>query len=462
MKEFDLVVIGAGPGGYPAAIKAAQAGLSVALIEGDELGGTCLNCGCIPSKSLIHSARVYHTVANAEEFGVEVTGFKPNMAAMTERAAKVVLKIRRSLGSLLKANGIEIFKGFAKFTGKGELKVEGEDAEQISFKQAIIASGSSPRVIPLFDVDGETVHDSTSILQLKRLPKSLVVIGGGVIGSEFASLFSLLGVKVTIVEMLPRILSTESEALSTFLTQSFKKRGMQIHVDSPVEKIEQKGVMNQVTLDGGEEIMAEMVLVAVGRAVHTDRLNLGAVGLAPDARGALEVDEFMRTGAKGIYAIGDVIGKWWLAHVATHQGLLAVSHLLGETPSTEFVVPSVVFTDPEMASCGMSEAEAVEKGHVVEVSQFPYAALGKAQAIGEKEGFVRLLTDQATGQILGAEVAGADASTMIAEMAVAIENELTVECIAETIHAHPTLPEAWMEAAHLAMGHALHLPPKRS
>jgi len=461
-QKFDCVVLGSGPGGYPAAIKAAQQGLSVALVESGDLGGTCLNRGCIPSKALIASARVYDTIQHADDFGITVGQVSFDYGKMVDRAQSVVSSIRKSLEGLLKANGITILRGHGKFISPRDIKVMGQDNVIVEGKSIIIATGSEPRIIPAFPCDYEQVHDSTSLLQLKTLPKKLVIIGGGVIGCEFASMYNLLGVEVEVVEMLPRILSTECQELSELLTRSFKSRGVEVHTDTFVEEVKKTAKGIEVRLKGGKTLHGDMALVSVGRKVNTDEIGLEAAGLKLNEQGAISIDERMRTSVDGIYAIGDVTAKWWLAHVATHNGLVAASQAAGVPMLMhENAVPSVVFTDPEIASVGMTADQAEQAGYTTRVGRYPFKALGKSQAIGHTDGFAQVVSDAHTGQILGAQIAGHEAATLIAQMALAVANELTVDCLVDTIHAHPTTPEAWMEAALLARGTPLHFPPKR-
>lgn len=458
-QKFDIVVIGAGPGGYPAAITAAQGGASVALIENDQLGGTCLNRGCIPSKALIASAEVYLTLKDAAKWGVKATDVGFNYPEMVRRKENVVLKMRSGLENLIKANKITLFKGMATFQSPHEIKVKGSDQAILYAEKVIIATGSEPRIVPAFPCDGKRIHDSTSILNLQQLPKSLVIIGGGVIGCEFASLFNALGVEVTIIEMLPRILNTESQNMADALLKMFEKRHINVKVGQAVEKITDEV---EISLKSGETLKAEMVLVAVGRAINSDRLDLSKAAIALEANGAIAVNKQMETSTRGIYAIGDVTGRFWLAHVSTHQGVIAAKNALGKKVSFhEEAIPSVVFTLPEVASVGLSPEKAKEKGYHTSVGRFPFLALGKAESAGHTEGFAEVVIDKATNQILGAQVIGHDASTLIAEMALAISCELTAEDIAETIHAHPTLSEVWHEAVLMALETPLHLPPKK-
>ncbi len=461
--KFDIAVIGGGPGGYPAAIRAAQLGKKVALIEAKELGGTCLNRGCIPSKTLIAGAEVLQKAQEAEEFGVMISGpITFDYSKMVDRKDNVVAKVRKGLEGLIASNKIRLFKGFGKLVSPREIKVTGTDNAVIRADKIIIATGSEPRNIPAFPFDWKKIHDSTSLLEMRTLPKSLLIIGGGIIGCEFASLYNTLGVDVTIVEMMPRIIPMESTGVSNALTKAFKKKGIKIETGVLVEKVEttKKGV--KAFLPGGKSIEADIALVAVGRSLNTNGIGLDKAGLKPADNGLIPVNEHMETNVSGVYAIGDIASKWWLAHVATHQGLVAANHACGHHARMNYdAVPSVIFTVPEIGTVGLSLEQALEKGYKATVSAFPFQALGKSQAAIQTEGFAQVVTDRDTGQILGAQIVGYEASTLIAEMAVAIANELTVESITETIHAHPTVPEAWLEAALLASEKPLHLPPQK-
>lgn len=452
MESFDLAVIGAGPGGYPAAIKAAQKGLTVCLID-KEPGGTCLHRGCIPSKALISAARLFARTKEAKQFGIEVESLHLDFSKMVLRSQAVVQKMAKSLEGLIKAHGVTLVKGFATLLSKEEIALS--SGETIRAKNILIATGSKPRELSLFSVDGKRIHDSTSLLQLKELPKRLVVIGGGVIGSEFASLFCNLGSTVSIVELLPRLISTESEKLSETLKRAFEKRGIQLFLGNGVKEMKRKEEEIELTLQSGETVTSDHLLVSVGREVDTKGLGLESASVKVDSRGFITVSEQMETSTRGIYAIGDVTGKSWLAHAATKQGAVAIASILKEPVSFQETIPSVIFTDPEMASVGLTKEEGLAVG------EFPFLALGKAEAEGHTEGFARLFADPKTGQIVGAEVAGEGASTLIGEMALAVANELTLECVAEVVHAHPTLSEAWMEAAFIALGTPMHLPPRR-
>lgn len=458
--QYDIIVIGSGPGGYPAAIRAARRGKKVLLIEGGLLGGTCLNVGCIPSKALIACAEKFYQLKELASFGIEVTGAAFNYAKMVERKDAIVTKTRKSLEGLLKAHGVEILKGFASFVSPFKLEVKGETTTTLESKKIIIATGSKPKEIGAFPFDGTRIIDSTAFLELKTLPKRMVVIGGGVIGCECASLYSLLGVEVTIIEMLPSILPMECNSISQALASSLKKRGVAIHVNAKVTKVENKGTSVSVSLAEGQPIEADIALVAVGRQMNFDGLGLDKAGVKLKNPAQIEVDDKMETSVKGIYAIGDIASKWWLAHVATHQGLVAADNACGVSAKMHYnAVPNVIFTYPEIATVGLSLDEAKKAGYKTKVGKFPFQALGKAQASGHTEGFTQVVSDQNTGAVLGVQIIGSDASSLIGEATLAIQSELVIESIMETIHPHPTLTEGLMEASFLAADLPLHLPP---
>lgn len=461
-RKFDIVVLGGGPGGYPAAIRAAQAGKTVALIEAKEVGGTCLNRGCIPSKTLIANAEVLKRAQEAEEFGVLIGSLSFDFAKMVARKDRIVANVRKSLEGLIASNRIELIKGFGKLTSPTTVKVTGQDNLIIQAGKIIIATGSEPRMIPAFPFDHDRILDSTSMLEIQKLPKSLVIIGGGIIGCEFASLYVALGVEVTLVEMMPSILPMESQSVSSYLTKIFKKKGIKIYTNAFVESIQRDAKGVTVKLAAGEFLSAEISLVAVGRSLNTSNIGLEAAGVLTTKEGLVAVNEKMETNVPGVYAVGDIASKWWLAHVASHQGIVAAKNACGIPAHMNYnAVPSVIFTDPEIGSVGLSLEAAIAAGYDATVSAFPFQALGKSQAAYQTEGFAQVITEKHTGQILGAQVVGHEASSLVAEMVVAISAELTVESITEAIHAHPTVAEVWLEAALMASEFPLHLPPKR-
>lgn len=460
-QKFDIAVIGAGPGGYVAAIKAAQMGKSVALIEKQHLGGTCLNVGCIPSKALLSNAGIYHKIKHAKDFGINVDNVTFDYEKMKERKDGVVSKIRGSLGGLLKSNGITIFQGIAQFESPKELKVKGEDNALIQADKIIIATGSEPINIPAFPCDHERILNSTSALELTQLPKTMAIIGGGYIGCEFASLFAEFGVKVTIVEALPAIIQAQGKTLSDALASAFTKRGIEIKTNTAVEKIDNNEDGLVIHFKGGDTLNVEKAIVSVGRRLNSEGLGLEKAGLKPGPKGAIEVNERMETHVPGIYAIGDITAIAMLAHVASHQGIVAAANACGQDAHLHYnAIPAVIFTHPEIAMVGMTAEEAKEKGLNINIGTFPFQALGKSVATNETDGFAQVISDKKTGEIYGAQVVGHEASAMIAEMALAINNELTLECVMDTIHAHPTIPEAWLEASLLANETPIHFPPK--
>lgn len=460
-KIFDLAVIGSGPGGYTAAIRAAQLGKSVALIEKEFLGGTCLNVGCIPSKALLSNAAVLHQVKRAAEFGISTGPISFQYEKMKARKDAVVTKIRAGLEGLLKSNKITIFKGVARFESPKELKVMGQDNLFIHAEKIIIATGSIPLDVKAFPCDHKRILNSTSVLEVTQMPKSIAIVGGGYIGCEFASLFAELGAKVTILEALPTILSLQGPMIAQFMTKAFSAKGVDIRTNVFVKAIENRGNSVHVSLADGTAVESELCLVSVGRKIYTEGLGLEKTGLNLTEKGFLATDHQMETEVKGIYAIGDVTGKWMLAHVASHQGIVAASNACGLQETMHYeAVPAVIFTSPEVATVGMTLEQATAAGYQVATGTFPFQALGKAQAAIDTEGFSQILSDKKTGQILGATVIGHEASNLIAEMALAIQNELTLESIIETIHAHPTVAESWFEAALLAADRPINFPPK--
>ncbi len=456
-KTHDLAIIGSGPGGYVAAIRAAQLGKSVALIEKNLLGGTCLNVGCIPTKALLSNAAVLHQVKRAADFGIQTGPISVHYDKIKARKDQTIQKIRSGLEGLIKSNQITIYRGAAQFESPTELKVVGQDSLFIRAEKIIIATGSVPIDVPAFPCDHQRILNSTSLLEVTHLPKSLAIVGGGYIGCEFASLFAELGTKVTILEALPAILMAQGPTVSQFMTPALAKRGIEIRTNVKVASIVNQGGHVAIALADGSSLDAELALVSVGRKVYTEGLHIEKAGL-----GALTVNEQMETAVRGIYAIGDVTAKSMLAHVASHQGIVAASHACGVEISMHYdAVPAVVFTSPEIATVGLTLEQAKQAGHQAVSSTFPFQALGKAQAAQDTEGFAQIIADQKTGQILGALVIGHEASNLIAEMTLAVQNELTLESVMETIHAHPTLAESWHEAAWMAFGTPLHFPPKK-
>jgi len=458
---YDLIVIGAGTGGYVAAIKAAQMGKKVALIEKGDLGGTCLNVGCIPTKTMIANAQILEKIKHAADFGITTGTISIDYAKMKERKDGVITKIRKGLEGLIRSNGITIVRGAAQFTAPKELKVKGQDNVIMQGENIIIASGSEPMDIPAFPCDHQKIFNSTSILEQTHLPKTLAIIGGGYIGCEFASLYAELGVKVILLEALPSIVAAQGKAISDTLTAAFKKQGIDVQTNVRVEGVDKHAQGVTVRLKEKGSIEADAVLVAIGRKVVSQGMALENAGVLVSDRGAIEVNDKMETNVPGIYAVGDVTGKVMLAHVASHQGLVAALNAAGgEAVMHYHAVPAVIFTLPEIAMVGLTQEQALEQGYSAAIGKFPFQVLGKSVAAMDTDGFAQVVIDKKTRQILGAQVVGHEASSLIAEMTLALANELTIDCLADTIHAHPTLPEALHEAGLMAMETPIHMPPK--
>jgi len=457
VKEFDCVVIGAGPGGYVAAIRAAQLGARTAIIERNKIGGTCLNRGCIPTKALYYSARTIESAKRASEFGVNVGEVSFDLARAVERKDGIVKKLVGGIEQLLKGNKVEVIKGDGFLESAVKVRVSnGEDAETVAAKSIIIATGSEPAMIPAFNIDGVHVLTSTEMLDLKKVPESLLIIGGGVMGCEFATLFSSFGSRVMIVELLPSILSTEDKMVGRVIVKKFKETGVSVLTEVQVESVVPENGHVKTTLKDGREFITEKVLVSIGRSFNSAGIGLDAAGVKVE-KGRVAVDERMETNVKGVFAIGDVTGKMLLAHVASSQGIVAANNALGKNARMDYsVIPAGIFTDPEIASVGLREKEAEEKGIPVSIGRFPYAASGKALGMGETEGFVQMLADPGTDKVLGCSIVGAHATDLIGEVAVAMKAGVTVKELTETVHAHPTLPEMVMEAAEDVHGMAIH------
>jgi len=462
---FDIVVIGAGPGGYPAAIRAAQLGASVALVEKEALGGTCLNWGCIPTKTLIASAELYARIKAAASMGLRVEGASFDYAAMADRKNEVVQKLRNGVKQLLKANGVAVFEGGAAFEGRNRLRVtppaDGAESVTLAAGKTIIATGAAS-AMPTFLPKHPRVVESKSFLNLRALPASTLVLGGGVIGCEFACMLAQLGVQVTIVELLEDILVVVDADVRRELRRHMEKDlHIRILTGKTLEEItaSDKSVRGRV---GEERVEAEMLLVALGRKPALKDLALESAGLAVNERGCLDVDAYGRTRVATVYAVGDVTGGPLLAHAATSQGLVAAENACGlHLRKNEKVIPNCIFTTPEIGSVGLTEQEAAQQGRRVKAGKFPLAVSGKALAADAASGFVKWVADADTLQLLGAHAVGAHATELIAEAAVAIRAELTAVELARTIHAHPTLAETWMEAAHIIQGEPLHSSPAR-
>lgn len=456
---FDVTVIGAGPGGYVAAVRGAQLGLKVAIIEkeaGGKLGGTCGLRGCIPTKQLLMSAHLYEQTKHLKDFGINVADVNFDFGAVQKRKADVVDKNSKGVSFLMKKNKVTTFSGFGKIIKPGQVEVTKEDGkkETVNTKNIIIATGSVVKPFPGFDTDGEKVVNSDHILELNRVPKSLIVMGAGAVGVEFASVYARFGCDTTIVEFMPRLLPIEDEEVSKELERNFKKRGIKSQLNTKLEKIEKTA--NGVKVTGVDQssgkpvtLEAEMFLVAVGRMPYLEGLGLENTKVEVDKRGTVVVDGFCRTAEPGIYAIGDAIATPWLAHLASKEGIIVVEQIAGQKAEeiNMRLVPNCTYCDPEVASVGLTEKKAKEEGYDVKVGKFPFSASGKARILGETEGFVKIISESKYDEILGVHIIGPHATELLAEACVAMQLESTAEELGKTIHAHPTVSESVMEAA---------------
>lgn len=457
MKQYDIVVLGAGPGGYVAAIKASQLGAKTAIIEKNALGGVCLNWGCIPTKTLLKSSKVYHYIKNASLFGIDIDDdnlITVNWSNMIKRKNNVVKKLTGGVKVLLDKNGVDNFIGEGKVIDKNTIEVNGE---KIHAKNLIIATGSRPFIPPIKGIEKGLeegfVLTSKEILDLKELPKKLVIVGGGIIGVEFASLFSELDCDVTILEKAPNILINIDADIRKIMVRKLTKHGIKIHTNADVFEINNKTISYKI--DGKtEKVNADKVLISIGTRPNID--NVTHLGLELD-RSAIKTNERLETSVKGVYAIGDVNGKYMLAHVASHEGIVAVENILGKDAKIDYKkVPSGIYTSPEIASLGLTEEEAKAKGFDVKIGQFPLGANGKALAEGESEGFVKVIADKKYGEILGVHIISPNATDMIGELVVTMNLEGTIYDIANSIHPHPSFSEAIMEASLSTIDKAIH------
>ena len=462
-KQYDVTVVGAGPGGYVAAIRAAQLGLKVALVERENLGGVCLNWGCIPTKALLRNAEIISLLGQGKEFGFRVEGVEVDFGAAVDRSRKVSERLVKGVGLLMRKNQVQVIEGVAVVRAADLVEVTQGDGQRCTLRtrHVIIATGGKASSIPGVVPDGERVLTYREAIVLRALPASAVVVGAGPIGMEFAHIWDSYGAEVTVVEMLPRVLPLEDEEVSQVVERAFARRRVKLLTSSRVQGLEttDQGVRVTVSTGDGEEVLeAERVLIAAGVQPQSDGLGLEAIGVKVE-RGFIAVDDAMRTNVPGVYAIGDVTGKLALAHVASAQGIVAAEAIAGRgTQVLDYeAMPRCVYCQPQVASFGLTEAQATERGHEPKVGRFPFLASGKALGLGEKDGFVKIVADTATGEILGAHLVGPEVTELLPELVLARRWELTPEEIARTVHAHPTLSEAVMEAAHGVSGAAIHI-----
>jgi len=462
MSEIDVVIIGGGPGGYVSAIKAAHLGSKAVLVEKDKLGGVCLNRGCIPTKALVSTAELLNNLQRAEEFGIQVKDYSFDFPAIMKRKELIARRLSSGVGQLMRANQVRVVRGEGQIVeaGKVEITDTAGEKEIIKTKNIIIATGSSVMKLPIPGLDVEGVITSDEALSLSELPSRILIVGGGVVGIEFAGIFRALGVEVTVVEMLPRILPPIDEEIARRLTQLLKRKGIEIFTDCKVKEIKKANQNLEVlvsTIDGEKKLETENVLLAAGRVPELGNIDVQRLGIELDGK-AIKVDEKMRTNIPGIYAVGDVVGKIMLAHVASREGVVAVENIAGKEVLMDYkVVPNCVFSMPEVASVGLTEEEAGKENNNIKVSKFPFMANGKALGMGETEGMVKIIADADTSELLGFHILGAHASDLIAEGTLALSMEATAFEIVNTIHAHPTLAEAVAEAAEGVVGKPIHI-----
>lgn len=462
MSKYDLIVIGSGPGGYVAAIRASQLGMKVGVVEKAEIGGICLNWGCIPTKALLKSANVFEYIKHAKDYGVEVKDYKADVAGMVKRSRDVAASNSKGVQFLFKKNKIDLIEGFAKLKKGGKVEVDaGGKKTDYEAKHIILATGGRSRELPSLKIDGKKIIGYREAMILDSAPKKLLVVGSGAIGVEFAYFYNAVGSEVTIVEFLPRIVPVEDEEVSKTLEKVFKKSGMTIHTSSEVTKVDTsgKGCVATVKTPTGEiKIEADVVLSAVGVTANLEGIGLEDVGVKTD-KGKVIVDDFYKTNVPGVYAIGDIVKGQALAHVASAEGIICVEKIAGQNPQPLDYnnIPGCTYCSPEIASVGYTEEAAKKAGYEIKVGRFPFSASGKAKAAGATDGFVKVIFDAKYGEWLGAHFIGANVTEMIAEVVAARKLETTGHEIIKTVHPHPTMSEAIMEAAAAAYGEVIHI-----
>ncbi|MCU0396651.1 MAG: dihydrolipoyl dehydrogenase [Cyclobacteriaceae bacterium] len=463
MSKYDLIVIGSGPGGYVAAIRASQLGMKVGVVEKAELGGVCLNWGCIPTKALLKSANVFEYVRHAKDYGIEITDYKADFPGMVKRSRDVAASMSKGVQFLFKKNKIDQIAGFGKLKKGGKVEVTTSDGKKTDYdaKHIIVATGGRSRELPNLKIDGKKVIGYREAMVLEKQPKKLLVVGSGAIGVEFAYFYNSIGTEVTIVEFMPRLVPVEDEEISKALEKSFKKAGMTIHTSSEVTSVDTKGngcVASVKTPNGEIKIEADIVLSAVGVTSNLEGIGLEDVGVKTD-KGKILVDDYYKTNVAGIYAIGDVVKGQALAHVASAEGIICVEKIAGHNPEPLNYnnIPGCTYCSPEIASVGYTEEAAKKAGYQIKVGKFPFTASGKAKAAGAPDGFVKVIFDAKYGEWLGAHFIGANVTEMIAEVVAARKLETTGHEIIKSVHPHPTMSEAIMEAAAAAYGEVIHI-----
>ncbi|HSH03606.1 MAG TPA: dihydrolipoyl dehydrogenase [Anaerolineae bacterium] len=460
--RYDVIVLGAGPGGYVAAIRAAQLGLKTAIVEKEALGGVCLNIGCIPSKALLHTAHVAHTLNHrGREFGFSFDNLQLDYEVAFKRSRQISNRLVKGIGFLMKKNGIDVYEGMGTLTAADTMQVALNEGGEKTLKanNMIVATGARPRQLPGLETDGERIITYIEAITSSTVPEKAVVVGGGAIGVEFTYIWSNYGAEVHLVELMPRLLPAEEPEVSQVLTKSYQKMGVKVHTGTKTSKVERKGDKVLVEIEDGTSLEVDQVLVAVSFVPNVENIGLEAVGVALNEKGGIKVDGNMRTNVPGIYAIGDVTAELMLAHVGSAMGLIAAETIAGHPTATldYRMMPRATYAEPQVASFGYTEEQAKEAGYEVNVGQFPFQPNGKALGLGERDGFIKIIADARYGEILGAHMVGPNVTELLPELTLAQMAELTAEEIARNVHAHPTLSEALMEAAHGVEGDPIHI-----